>query len=393
MKRPELENPSFLDNPLNFTQPLQKRGKRPIDLIVSPEGQHDDDEASNIPTLITTPESTTQNMGSQTQVSPTEIVNVADDDDDDISLIYTPPPAISRNFGTNTVNAISVEQYSEDRDLQLAIMASLFPKPHRVKRFIDLSSEYQHDDDDVQVVASWTPSRRIRKPFRGGPSITETGQSSNSKPDHHDTFMCEICVEPKPYNESFSIMGCTHSYCSDCMIKYVASKLQDNITQIQCPVTNCMGLLEPEYCRLILPPEVFDRWGNALCEAVILASEKFYCPFKDCSALLIDDRGGEVITQSECPNCRRLFCVQCKVAWHSDIECADFQKLNKDERESEDIMLMQLAKNKKWIRCPKCRFYVEKSQGCSFMRCRCGYTFCYNCGAPLKEHYCSNCKR
>ncbi|KAF7824562.1 putative E3 ubiquitin-protein ligase RNF217 [Senna tora] len=30
-----------------------------------------------------------------------------------------------------------------------------------------------------------------------------------------------------------------------------------------------------------------------LCEAVILADQKFYCPYKDyCSVLLIDDEGG-----------------------------------------------------------------------------------------------------
>ena len=138
---------------------------------------------------------------------------------------------------------------------------------------------------------------------------------------------------------------------------------------IRCPVTGCGGFLEPEGCREVLPKEVFDRWGNGLCEAVIGDGERFYCPFKDCSALMIDD-GGEVVRESECPNCRRLFCAQCKVPWHDGIECEEFQKLNQDEREREDIMLMKLAESKKWRRCPKCRFYVEKSEGCMYMKCR-----------------------
>ncbi|KAM1047387.1 hypothetical protein ACFX13_027339 [Malus domestica] len=121
------------------------------------------------------------------------------------------------------------------------------------------------------------------------------------------------------------------------MVKYVVSKLQDNITSIRCPVPNCIGLLEPEYCRPILPPEVFYRRGSALCEAVILGSEKFYCPYKDCSAMLIDD-GTEVVRQSVCPNCWRMFCAQCKVPWHEGIKCEEFLKLNKDEREKEDIV-------------------------------------------------------
>ncbi|GFZ08161.1 RING/U-box superfamily protein [Actinidia rufa] len=89
-----------------------------------------------------------------------------------------------------------------------------------------------------------------------------------------------------------------------------------------------------------------------------------YCPFQDCSAMLVDD-GGERVTVSECPNCRRLFCAQCKVAWHAGIDCAEFQSFGKDKREREDVMLMDLAKSKKWRRCPHCKFFVEKLDGCA----------------------------
>uniref|UniRef100_A0A803MFA9 RING-type domain-containing protein n=1 Tax=Chenopodium quinoa TaxID=63459 RepID=A0A803MFA9_CHEQI len=75
---------------------------------------------------------------------------------------------------------------------------------------------------------------------------------------------------------------------------------------------------------------------------------------------------------SECPSCFRLFCAQCKVGWHADIGCAEYQSLSKDEREKEDIMLRKLAKTKNWQRCPKCKYYVEKSEGCLYMKCRCG---------------------
>ncbi|KAK0571628.1 hypothetical protein LWI29_019089 [Acer saccharum] len=58
------------------------------------------------------------------------------------------------------------------------------------------------------------------------------------------------------------------------------------------------------------------------------------------------------------------------VPWHSEIDCAEFQKLNKNEREREDIMLMKLAQNKKWQRCPNCKYSVEKKEGCMYMYCR-----------------------
>ncbi|XP_015873433.3 E3 ubiquitin-protein ligase RSL1 [Ziziphus jujuba] len=304
------------------------------------------------------------------------IIDVEEDDHN----LFRFKPIIEK--GTNKFNAISVEHYSKYRDLHLA-------------NFIDLCHE--NLDDELQFL-SFKPvntqfGKKREKPF-SNPSISETGQSSNSK-INDPTFVCEICVEPKSANESFAIKGCTHSYCTDCVTKYVASKLQENIPRIGCPVSGCGGYLEPEYCRPILPPDVFDRWGITLCEAAIVGSRKFYCPYKDCSMMMIDD-GKEVLMECECFNCRRLFCAQCKVPWHTGIVCSEFQKLNKNEREREDIMLMNLARNKHWRRCPNCKIYVERTDGCLFMQCRCGTAFCYNCGNIYTQktyHYCTKCQR
>lgn len=246
-------------------------------------------------------------------------------DDDDVSLLCTPPPN----------NVISVEHCS-DIDLQ---------QLREKTRIIDLNDS---TDDDVQFLHS----------------------SASFK-------TCEICTETKPISESFAITGCTHSYCSDCMVKYVCSKLDHNITHVPCPFSGCNeGVLEPDQCRRILPPEVFDRWGIALCESVIPTSEKFYCPFKDCSALMIDDGdgGGGAIVEAECHDCHRLFCARCKVPWHLGIGCSEYQNLSKDERGREDIMLMKLAEEKRWTRCPKCQIYVEKTEGCLFILCRFGFS-------------------
>lgn len=33
-------------------------------------------------------------------------------------------------------------------------------------------------------------------------------------------------------------------------------------------------------------------------------------------------------------------------------------------------MLKKLADQMKWMRCPKCKFYVHKVDGCMFVKCR-----------------------
>jgi len=71
---------------------------------------------------------------------------------------------------------------------------------------------------------------------------------------------------------------------------------------VKCPHTKCKQVVEPQHCRLVITKEVFERWENAPCENLVLASQKFYCPFKDCSAMLVCD-AEEVVTVSECPHC------------------------------------------------------------------------------------------
>ncbi|XP_061376510.1 E3 ubiquitin-protein ligase RSL1-like [Gastrolobium bilobum] len=193
-------------------------------------------------------------------------------------------------------------------------------------------------------------------------------------------IICEICVEAKETDEMFMNQTCDHSFCSDCVTKHVATKIQESITVVSCPGLNCKGVLEIDACRSMLPKNVLDKWNDALCEAFLLTVPKFYCPFKDCSAMLLDDKEEGCIRESECPFCHRLFCARCHVPWHPGFECEEFQTLNEDKRARDDLLLIELANEKKWSRCPQCKFYVEKTEGCLHITCRCQFEFCYACG-------------
>ncbi|KAE8735269.1 putative zinc ion binding protein [Hibiscus syriacus] len=129
-------------------------------------------------------------------------------------------------------------------------------------------------------------------------------------------YGCGICGEMKPVDDSFDVRGCSHFYCVDCTVKFIESKLDYNVSSIKCPESDCEGVLDPEFCREILPWDLFNRWGNALCESAFFGSEKFYCPFRDCSALLIND-GKRVIKKYRCPFCKRA--VQGSLALWSEL--------------------------------------------------------------------------
>nr|XP_043619923.1 probable E3 ubiquitin-protein ligase ARI9 [Erigeron canadensis] len=209
-------------------------------------------------------------------------------------------------------------------------------------------------------------------------SSSSTTSRKNKKP----VFYCGICMDSKNESGMFRNTNvCSHMYCKDCICEHVTVTInQRNISNVKCPDPNCKGLIGLEACQNMLPKQVLEKWEAALCESLITQSEKFiYCPFKDCSAMLVDD-GGVVVTTSECPYCNRLFCARCRVAWHSGMDCSEFKSLENGERDPQDVMLMNLAKNKKWMRCPSCKFYVERISGCLHISCRCGHHFCYQCG-------------
>ncbi|KAF0911431.1 hypothetical protein E2562_008306 [Oryza meyeriana var. granulata] len=231
--------------------------------------------------------------------------------------------------------------------------------------------------------------------------LQELGESSGgaaASSRANSEFYCTICMETVDAIKRFAIAGCTHAFCVSCVRQYIAAKVGENVLSIGCPDPGCKngGALHLEACRDVIPPQLFQRWGDALCESA-LSSLKFYCPFSDCSALLVDDPGDgeEAITDAECPHCSRMFCAKCKVPWHEGATCAEFQQLGKDERGRDDLLLRKVAQESKWQRCPKCKMYVERVEGCVFIICRCGHCFCYLCASPMSRdnHHCKNCKR
>lgn len=187
-------------------------------------------------------------------------------------------------------------------------------------------------------------------------------------------FTCEICTERKPYNKSFSVKGCRHSYCSDCLVKYIDIKLQSKVIHILCPGLGCTSQLDPDNCRPIIADKMFDHWWAALYESWLPQACKLYCPNKTCSALLFIDADGSRGPMLACPYCQQRLCVHCKVMWHEGIGCEEFYWRNKEEDEKEDALLHQLASENQWKQCPNCHIYISHydSASCDVMLCRYG---------------------
>lgn len=203
------------------------------------------------------------------------------------------------------------------------------------------------------------------------------------------TFTCEICIEPVslPTRKFNNNRNCVHPFCTDCMIKYIQVKLEDNAAQIKCPALDCDQFLDPLSCRPLIERQLFDKWCDVLCDSTVLAMDGVYCPNRNCSALVVNECGGNV-KRSVCPSCKKKFCFRCRVPWHAGFRCEESGEM----RDLSDVAFGVLAEARKWMRCPRCRHFVELAQGCAIVHCRCGTNFCYKCGKHVNHHWC-NCHR
>ncbi|XP_071701733.1 E3 ubiquitin-protein ligase RSL1-like [Rutidosis leptorrhynchoides] len=204
-------------------------------------------------------------------------------------------------------------------------------------------------------------------------------------------FTCEICIESVtlPNTKFRNSNKCVHPYCTDCIIKYIQVKLEDNVSDIKCPSLTCNHSLDPLSCRPKIAHQLFDKWCDVLCESFVLAFDRVYCPNRDCSALVVNECGNSGnLKRCVCPNCKTPFCFKCKGPWHAGYRCDESGEM----RDVNDIAFGVLSEQNKWMRCPVCRHCVELVKGCPVVRCRCGIKFCYWCGKKVNGQWC-NCKK
>lgn len=207
---------------------------------------------------------------------------------------------------------------------------------------------------------------------------------------------CSICLEDINVSQMHEILTCRHRFCFPCMSQHVEVKLTHGCVP-SCPHEGCNIKLTVDGCKQFLSSKWVEVWTKRLEEAAIPESDKVYCPYPNCSALMTlsgIDRSRQACSSShpfptaigctECKQCHKLFCIECRVPWHIGMSCQEYQR-RAPQLHSVDAKFHLLAKNSRWKRCTKCKHMIELAEGCNHMTCRCGFEFCYVCGAEWKN--------
>lgn len=190
---------------------------------------------------------------------------------------------------------------------------------------------------------------------------------------------CTICLEDNEPSQMFEVDECLHRFCFSCMKQHVEVKLLHGLLPA-CPHEACKVKLNVDSCRKFLTPKLLNIMVQRIKEESIPVTEKIYCPYPKCSALMSRN---EVILPEysskqrpygsskvrKCIQCDGSFCIDCKVPWHEKMSCNDYKRLN-PPRYGEEVKLKALARENLWRQCVKCKHMIELAEGCFHMTCR-----------------------
>ncbi|KAF7071804.1 hypothetical protein CFC21_077052 [Triticum aestivum] len=207
---------------------------------------------------------------------------------------------------------------------------------------------------------------------------------------------CAICLEDTDVSKIHAVEGRAHRFCFSCMKEHVKVKLLHGMLPA-CPQDGCTKQLTVEGSKVFLSPRLLGIMVQRIREAQIPPTQKIYCPYLKCSALMSLSEVIQPMQEScskytvadsatlrKCVKCRGSFCISCRVPWHDRMTCQDYKMMH-PHAHSGDAKLENLAERRLWRKCVKCQHMIELAEGCYHMTCVCGYEFCYTCGKEWKD--------
>ena len=190
-------------------------------------------------------------------------------------------------------------------------------------------------------------------------------QKSNNK-------ICIICGENlKPSEVRRNKLKCKHLACTDCYYEYIKEKINSNkFLDIKCPQEDCQQIIQYNMIVQILVNDkaLLEKYNKLIKRNQLMLDPNIQlCPYPDCESYAKKTKNKYV----KCIEKKHKFCFICLKDWHGKIPCKDSTLTNS---------LNVLEKNNQVKRCPKCKFFIEKGEGCNHMTCsNCGYQFCWLC--------------
>ncbi|XP_010507204.1 PREDICTED: uncharacterized protein LOC104783798 [Camelina sativa] len=201
-----------------------------------------------------------------------------------------------------------------------------------------------------------------------------------------ETIVSDVSVPTTPRaagaEKMFCVDSCLHKFFVEYMKQHIELRLNQGRVP-RCPHVGCTSSLDLRSCAHLLTPKLKVLWEQRFKEESVPVCDRFHCPNPTCWALMSKTElteSSEDGVRRSCYECRKPFCINCKVLWHSNLSCDEYKKRSLGRKSSTTM----------WRQCRSCQHMNKLSQERIVVTCRCGYRFCYKCGSEWKSGGCSH---
>ena len=204
-------------------------------------------------------------------------------------------------------------------------------------------------------------------------------KKDNNAKDDLSPKECGICYEPLE-NINEVKLTCGHYFCKDCWTDYLKEKITNaNVVKISCMQNKCEIILEEKFIKNILKGnnELLDKYDKFYKRKKIIEQKNNNirsCPFPDCEGY------AQKIGKDKYVKCNygHEFCFECGSVPHGKKKCSEMIDKSFDEWRSQRVVK----------RCPYCKMWTEKNEGCNHMTCvECRFQWCWLCQGPYGPNH------
>ncbi|KAL8836355.1 MAG: hypothetical protein Q9176_006365 [Flavoplaca citrina] len=200
----------------------------------------------------------------------------------------------------------------------------------------------------------------------------ESGQATDTRSNIEEHFTCVICW--CDITEAYKT-PCGHVYDRECFVDQCLSAGDENIP-IRCLGSSgsCQAVISFIELESALTRDQLDKLLERSFTRYIRThpGSYQYCPTADCDQVYEVSDDAKVYT---CSTCLTSICTKCGAINHEGFTCDQYKSAKLGDEAFEEWKKKNGAKD-----CPKCKFTIQKSEGCNHIECKvCGAHICWVC--------------
>ncbi|XP_016429223.1 probable E3 ubiquitin-protein ligase RNF144A-B [Sinocyclocheilus rhinocerous] len=205
---------------------------------------------------------------------------------------------------------------------------------------------------------------------------------------------CKLCLGEFPLEQMTTISQCQCIFCSLCLKQYVELLIKEGLeTAISCPDSACpkQGHLLENEIEFMVANEVMQRYKRLQFEREVLLDPcRTWCPSSSCQAVCqLNESEVQLPQPVQCPQCSLRFCSACRADCPTGHTCQESLPITTFLPGENGSNLKSEEDEAPIKRCPKCKVYIERDEGCAQMMCKnCKHAFCWYCLESL-DHLCA----